>query len=163
MSNNRLGGALSPELCNLNGIQCFIGSNRFTTNCAACDYVIPSSALKAEILALKTFYTLTNGGSWVNAQNWLFRDPCKNAWFGVTCDSSLTVVGLDLTNNNVIGPLPSSIGNLFYLNQLVLSGNGVTGSIPTFILNMTSLTNLTLSNNRLINSIPAIPTGITHL
>ena len=142
---------------------CLIVSGRFTTNCAGCNYLAPLATSVAEFQALKDLYNTTNGGSWTNSQNWLVGDPCISGWFGVTCNSGYGIVSLDLSNNNVAGTLPNSIGNLTFLTKLALGGNGVTGSIPSSVSSMALLSYLLLSNNRLSGTVPALPAGLTSL
>ena len=163
LRNDLLSGAFPAGMCNRtysNG--CLIGRNRFTTNCAGCNFLAPATT-SVELQALRDFYNSTNGGSWINSTNWLIGDPCVNGWFGVTCDNNLAVVSLDLTKNNVTGSLLPSLGNLINLVKLALSGNRISGSIPSTISTMYSLTNLTLSNNQLNGSIPSVPGTISYL
>ena len=142
---------------------CFVTAGQFSTNCFGCNYLAPIATSAAELQALKDFYSSTSGGSWSNSQSWLIGDPCISSWYGVTCNSAFAIVGLDLTNNNVVGPLPNSIGNLPYLTNLALGGNGITGSIPLSVSSMSSLTYLTLSRNQLSGPVPSIPAGIIYL
>ena len=163
LRNNLLSGAFPAGMCNRtysNG--CLIGSNRFTTSCSGCNFFAPATT-SLELQALKDFFNSTNGGSWINSTNWLIGDPCINGWYGVTCDNYFAVVTLDLTNNNVIGSLSASIGNLINLTKLALSGNGITGSIPSSITSMNNLANLTLSGNQLNGTIPSVPGSISYL
>ena len=164
LSNNYLSGILPLGMCSRNFTGgCFIDGGRFTTNCAKCNYLAPLATSTAEFQALNDFYNYTNGGNWVNYQNWLIGDPCISGWFGVTCNSRFAVVSLSLNSNNLTGTLPNSIGNLLNLTKLALSGNAFAGSIPSSVASMTSLTNLTLSNNRLNGSLPTLPAGISYL
>ena len=122
-----------------------------------------TSSSGVDTQALRDLYISAYGGTWINSANWNNGDPCLNGWFGVFCDASLSVLGLDLTANNLTGSMSSTIGNLIYLNKLALSGNKITGSIPSSISSMTLLTNLTLSNNRLNSTIPVLPSSISYL
>ena len=156
---DQLSGVLPAGMCNRTySYGCFIFSGRFSSNCTACNNL----ASPGELQALKDFYNSTNGGSWINSANWLIGDPCISSWFGITCNSGFSIVGLDLSNNNVIGNL-YSIGNLSYLTKLALSGNGLTGSIPLSISGMNSLANLTMSSNQLSGTIPTLPGAISYL
>eukprot|EP01084_Bolivina_argentea_P314269 544332_1 len=68
-------------------------------------------------LAYATKYT-----NWNNSNGWLNGSSICN-WFGVSCDSSHQhVVVLNLSNNNLIGSIPSSLSNLTYLNVIDFSG-----------------------------------------
>tara|TARA_Y100000588_G_scaffold322509_1_gene354512 strand:+ start:347 stop:967 length:621 start_codon:yes stop_codon:yes gene_type:complete len=79
------------------------------------------------------------------------------------CYNIETTTILDLSYSNLIGDLPSSIGNLENLTWLVLYGNQLTGSIPTEIGNLTSLFKLNLGNNQLTGSIPIEIGNLTSL
>ena len=158
-----MSGLLPAGMCNRtysNG--CSISSGRFTANCAGCNYLAPPATSGAELQALKDFYASTSGGNWVNSANWLVGDPCISGWFGVTCNIGFSIVGLDLSNNNLVGTM-SPIGNLIYLTKLALSGNGLTGSIPSSISGMTFLANMTMTNNHLSGTVPTLPNAIIYL
>ena len=63
--------------------------------------------------ALMDLYAGTAGWDWIYSNSWgnFSGTPC--AWYGVTCNSSGTVVvSIDLSGNNLVGLLPDSIGAL---------------------------------------------------
>ncbi|XP_073007019.1 probably inactive leucine-rich repeat receptor-like protein kinase At5g48380 [Typha latifolia] len=67
--------------------------------------------------------------------------------------SSLT--GLDLSNNNFSGPIPSDISKRIpFVTTLDLSSNGFSGEIPINLSNCTYLNILNLQHNRLTGLIP---------
>ncbi len=103
-------------------------------------------------LALVDLYNSTNGANWNNHQNWL-NGPVST-WFGVVVTGS-RVTYLNLAFNNMIGPLPASIGNLTELTNLFLIDDGLTGNIPSSIGNLTKLTMLEFPINQLSGSIPS--------
>lgn len=102
-------------------------------------------------LALLDFYSSTNGPAWKTNTNW--GSGPVTTWYGVltTGDRVTTVV---LTNNNLTGILPASLGNLTALTKLNLQYNSIASSIPFSVGNLTSLTYLNLANNILNNNIP---------
>ncbi|XP_039136153.1 probable LRR receptor-like serine/threonine-protein kinase At4g36180 [Dioscorea cayenensis subsp. rotundata] len=61
---------------------------------------------------------------------------------------------IDLSTNNLSGPIPKEIVNLAGLQDLDLSYNNLSGEIPSDIGRMRSLESLDLSRNELIGSIP---------
>ncbi|BAT84188.1 hypothetical protein VIGAN_04148300 [Vigna angularis var. angularis] len=68
-------------------------------------------------------------------------------------DSSL--IHLDLSYNNLVGKLPSVVGNLSYLKTLSLSNNDLEGSIPTRLVELENLSYLDISDNNLTGSVPS--------
>ena len=111
--------------------------------------------------ALIALYNSLDGDNWQNNSNWLDVSGTEGSWYGVTLDSTETmVIELHLTNNNLVGIIPPEIGDLIYLNILDLSGevpnntNIITGSIPPEIGNLTNLTRISLAYTELTGSIP---------
>ncbi|XP_065039687.1 leucine-rich repeat receptor-like serine/threonine-protein kinase BAM1 [Musa acuminata AAA Group] len=68
-----------------------------------------------------------------------------------------------LGSNQLAGPIPGSIGQLRRMVKLDLSSNGLSGSIPPEIGSCTQLTYLDLSQNNLSGSIPAEIAGVSIL
>ncbi|PPD67331.1 hypothetical protein GOBAR_DD35793 [Gossypium barbadense] len=62
---------------------------------------------------------------------------------------------INLRNNKFYGNLPRWIGNVSFLERLVLSQNGFEGSIPMEFCNLNSLEFLDFSENNLFGSIPS--------
>ncbi|KZV14573.1 inactive leucine-rich repeat receptor-like protein kinase-like [Dorcoceras hygrometricum] len=72
---------------------------------------------------------------------------------GIAKCSSLT--GLDLSNNNIYGEIPSNISNLItYVTTLDLSSNQLSGEIPQDLANCQFLNSIKLDNNQLSGAIP---------
>lgn len=95
-------------------------------------------------------------------------------WFGITLDagadnvskiclgdetdgtSSTQSCGYNGNGNNLIGTIPTSIGDFPELTQLILSKNtGITGSIPTEVGSLDKVIYLYLNNTGLSGAIPA--------
>jgi Leucine rich repeat/Bacterial Ig-like domain (group 2) len=130
------------------------------TNASAIVTVIPNGAntLEDDRSALIALYTTAGGANWTNTTNnnnkWIFPGTCGDnpcGWYGVTCSGG-RVTGVNLPNNNLIGTIPASIGNLTDLTVLNLSSNQLTGNIPTRIVDLGGLTSLNLSSNQLTGS-----------
>ncbi len=116
---------------------------------------------EAECDVLVTLYNNTIGGSWILNTDWLTTDtPCS--WKGILCNGG-HVTRLDLRNNNLVGPLPTALGDLTNLTDLILYMNGLTGSIPSSIGSLTSLVTLSLYNNNLTGSLPGEIGSLTSL
>src|SRR4051812_2556412 len=79
-------------------------------------------------LALVDLYNTTNGNQWSNKSGWL-QGPVSS-WVGVQLQDK-RVIKIDLNNNNLTGSLPSSIGNLKYLQVLFLYQNHISSIIPS--------------------------------
>jgi hypothetical protein len=108
-------------------------------------------------LALAEFFDSTNGYYWTNFTNWK-TSPLED-WFGVFLQNN-RVSTLQLPNNNLVGKMPESIGDIDSLGYLYLNQNQLTGPIPSSIGNLTNLISLRLCFNQLTGS---IPTGIGNL
>jgi len=137
----------------------------------------------SEKQALQDLYTSTNGDSW--NISWDLNQPV-NDWQGVTIKDD-KVISISLLFNNMEGKLPSSLGQLKYLEVLELSfnkldgsipselgklnklkvlafnGNNLTGEIPSSIGSLSSLNQLHLSSNQLSGKIPQSVTNLEYL
>ncbi|PWA67873.1 Leucine-rich repeat-containing protein [Artemisia annua] len=61
---------------------------------------------------------------------------------------------LDLSDNNISGEIPTSLGNLKALKQLNISHNRISGHIPLSLGNLESIESLDVSHNEISGSIP---------
>ena len=82
--------------------------------------------------------------------------PCNNDEIVLWnyCFSIENTVELILPSHEIIGDIPSNIGELTNLTTIILSNNQLTGSIPSEIGNLVDLHTLDLSGNQLTGSIP---------
>ena len=103
--------------------------------------------------ALEALYNATGGANWTNNANWVSSLPLSD-WHGVGVDGNGCVTGLDLTDNQLTGTIPSELSNLASLERLWLSENQLTGAIPAELSNLASLEWLSLSFNQLTGTIP---------
>ncbi|XP_057797537.1 receptor-like protein kinase HSL1 [Salvia miltiorrhiza] len=112
--------------------------------------------------------------------NWNPDDETPCNWNGVVCDSSASVVSLDLSSSSLSGPFPSVLCRLqrlssisFYdnfinstlpdddlaaclaLQHLDLAQNYLTGALPRRVAELPSLTYLDLTGNNFSGDIPA--------
>ena len=85
--------------------------------------------------ALVALYHATGGANWTWNTNWLSEQPIGE-WHGVSTDSNGRVTRLDLSYNQLSGPIPSELGHLSGLETLYLSDNQLTGSIPLELGNL---------------------------
>ena len=68
-----------------------------------------------------------------------------------------------MSRNELIGSIPSELGQLTQLEYLELDANWLNGSIPAELGNLTNLLHLDLSYNELSGSIPSELGGLTEL
>ncbi|BAU01145.1 hypothetical protein LR48_Vigan10g263500 [Vigna angularis] len=64
------------------------------------------------------------------------------------------LVALDLSGNQLSGPIPPTLVNCSYLNELMLSDNQLSGSIPFELGSLSRLKKFSVANNRLSGTIP---------
>lgn len=100
--------------------------------------------------ALIDLYHATDGDNWT--ESWDLTTPVET-WKGVTIIDD-NVVALKLTNNNLNGELPASIGNLTHLKVLNLHNNAIKGNVPTSIGKLNKLIRLNISLNTFQGNIP---------
>ncbi len=133
------------------------------TLCPACVCTIQTDIPKLECDALYALYFATHGMSWANSANWLNTAPCT--WAGVTCGGAPPshVVSLDVSDNQLVGPIPPKLGNLTNLTSLSLGDNSLLGSIPPELGNLVDLTSLFLGVSQLTGSIPVELKNLTLL
>ena len=137
--------------------------------------------------ALVALYSSLNGQFWTNSTNWLDTTKPISTWFGITeTNGRVTDINLGFNNNvsgsipteltdltelqtfwiqgsYVSGEIPSNIGDLANLRQLVLYNTGnISGNIPTSIQNCTNLEWLYLTGNQFENTVPDL-TGLSNL
>jgi Leucine-rich repeat (LRR) protein len=77
-------------------------------------------------------------------------------WEGVLCrvKNPHRVTSLDLSGKGLVGNISPSIGNLTFLNYLLLPNNGFMGQIPPSIGQLHRIRRIYLSNNTLQGEIP---------
>jgi uncharacterized delta-60 repeat protein/gliding motility-associated-like protein len=113
----------------------------------------PISCLPAnQRAALVALYNSTNGINWTDNSNWLNAD--ESTWYGVDINAC-NVININLAGNNLVGSIPTQIGNLSSLSFLELHSNKLSGSIPTELGNISTMAFLRLQNNLLTGTIPA--------
>jgi Leucine-rich repeat (LRR) protein/sugar lactone lactonase YvrE len=98
------------------------------------------------------------------APNWVCATAAmgKCLWTGVQCVSG-ALDSIDLNTLGISGSLPSSIGQLSKLKELILHHNKLAGRIPTTLGSMSKLSKLHLNNNLLTQSIPSSLNTLSNL
>ncbi len=151
--------------------------------------VVMAQVPATERTALVNLYNNTNGSNWNDSTNWLGSAGTECTWSGVTCDdTNSNVIGISLSNNNLVGTLPDlsgltalqsfavnsdfpnanqlggpipALSALTGLQDFEVNGNQLTGSIPS-LGGLTSLTLFSANDNQLTGSIPDL-SGLTAL
>jgi Leucine-rich repeat (LRR) protein len=110
----------------------------------------------------------------VDAAGGLVHNPCSHggsSWQGVTCSGTpaecssqvCQVAKLDLTYYNLLGTLPSDIGNLSSLIEFSLYTNALSGTIPSELGQLQALTFLDVDDNFLSGTVPVEMGQLTAL
>ncbi|KAK8504672.1 hypothetical protein V6N12_046921 [Hibiscus sabdariffa] len=89
--------------------------------------------------------------------SWMVIDFSNNQFLGEipkTLGELRSLIVLNLSHNNLSGPIPSSLGDLSELESLDLSSNKLHGRIPMELNNLGFLEVLNLSQNNLVGPIP---------
>lgn len=122
------------------------------------DVKVTSTIPPLEQQALKDLYDSTDGPNWIVRDGWDFTDPNANpcSFRGVSCQGSNHVYSIHLSNNRLSGTIPSTIGQLTFLQELYLGRNQLIGTIPATIDQLSDLRILELDNNRLSGQVPVI-------
>ena len=111
---------------------------------------------------LTTLYATTGGGLWDRQDYWLTDDPL-GSWWGVHVDGDGKVVGLELNNNGLNGEIPPILGQFERLRELRMWGNNLVGEIPSELGNLSSLQYLNLEHNALSGALPPELGELTNL
>ena len=110
--------------------------------------------MESDFAALVALYSATDGASWTYSDNWVSTQPLGE-WHGVITDSNGRVSEVRLGGNQLMGEIPSELGNLGELTGLFLDQNQLTGAIPSELGNLSNLQNLYLYQNELTGAIPS--------
>ncbi len=93
---------------------------------------------------LMQLYYATAGDSWYRKSNW-GSDAPLGEWEGVTYSQSLgSVTGLNFSDNNLVGTIPQSLGNLEKLTSLYLDNNKLSGEVPSSLFELPHIDRLVL-------------------
>ncbi len=111
-----------------------------------------SEVSTADCEALVSLYTAADGDNWLDNTGWMTGNPCD--WVGVRCANE-RVSHLYLSDNNLVGALPSELSDLTALTWLQLHSNQLTGAIPATLGNLDQVVWLRLENNQLTGNIPS--------
>ena len=182
MSSNQLTGTIPLELGNLTNLTYLSLDGNQLTGCVPASLQEAYSGSDYPICGtvLQTPFNLPAVQSHCRAQIGQHYDDCVNAQLVLDtlagdcedCHQTLgyryspttgRVVAIDLGSKNLVGSIPTEIGELTALERVSLSSNELTGSIPSQIGNLTNLKSLWLYSNQLTGSIPPEIGNLTAL
>ncbi|WP_086031728.1 immunoglobulin domain-containing protein, partial [Tenacibaculum holothuriorum] len=109
--------------------------------------------------ALKALYDSANGDNWTH--KWDLNSPISN-WHGVRLENN-RVVELWLSDNNIVGTIPTEISELSEIKILDISLNELSGIIPDELFNLTNLTHLVIGANKLSGEISPNISALSNL
>jgi len=123
-------------------------------NCERCDdsndsetqafYGSTTCGTLPDKVALEAIYTSLGGPDWLNNEFWMENDLYCD-WYGVICDDDHErVIGLDFSENGLVGVLPAELFDLTELTQINLKKNKIQLSLSG-IERLTELETLNLS------------------
>lgn len=108
---------------------------------------------------LELFYDALDGDNWVNNTNWKSDKPLSE-WYGITTDANERVVGINLYENGLKGPIISDFSQLSELTYFSINNqehypgqyvrrsyNRITGTFPHTFFDLTNLKVIELSYN----------------
>ena len=115
---------------------------------------------------LLDFFNSANGATWTNNGGWGTIGPsncdvCQ--WYGVTCDLDNNIVELLLSQNNMTGTVPASLGTITTLKKVNFFSNNLSGTMPDIWGSMQDLKFLDLSSNAFTGIIPQTIYGANEL
>ncbi|MBQ8485403.1 MAG: hypothetical protein IJ534_04600 [Bacteroidaceae bacterium] len=119
-------------------------------------------ATATERKALMDLYNATGGNKWTHHDNWGSNKPLKE-WYGIEVDDNGHVYWIDLSDNNLRGSLPESIGVLTELTHLRLLNNKLTGTLPESIGNLTKLQQFYIYDNKFTGELPESLGKLTNI
>lgn len=124
--------------------------NTYAQTFTSCAEIVGTHEDECETLV--ALYQSTDGDHWTNHAGWLVdNNPCT--WYGITCDDR-EVRRIVLPANNLQGPLPGTLGNLYFLNALILPDNHLRDQLPAVLGQLTHLDEIQLSGNQFSGAIP---------
>ncbi|KAL2921290.1 Receptor-like protein EIX2 [Bienertia sinuspersici] len=99
----------------------------------------------------------------INLSNNFFNDTSVFQWLFRLSGTNSSLVVLELSNNQIPGPIPPNFGEMLSLSYLDLSSNLLDGTIPSAFWNMHNISYLSLGMNQLEGPIPHTISNLNHL
>jgi len=156
LSCNGLSGEL-PDLSSLAALEVLdVASNGFTGRFPA--WVSNLSGLTTLSVGMNSYDPGETPSSIGNLKNLTYLYLAGSSLTGAMPDSIFGLTALetlDMSTNNLAGPIPAAIGNLRNLWQIELYKNNLTGELPPELGKLTKLREIDVSRNQLRGGIPA--------
>jgi len=131
------------------------GRRLYHTNVCNSGYQYISDEKASHRAALVALYNAAGGDGWTSKSNWLSDSLAYCHWDGVHCDWNNDIYELDFSQNSLVGTIPTEIGGLTQLKELVFYFNpGLVGTIPPEIGGLQNLQSLNIEGTSIIGGIP---------
>ncbi len=127
---------------------------------------VAAQSLETDWRALIALYEATGGSNWERNTNWSTSQsviPSADSldeWHGVTVENG-RVTSLGLAANNLLGSIPSEIGNVSELRSLNLKYNRLSGELPRELGSLSNLREVWLHTNAALAG--ALPQTLSNL
>ncbi|KAK4749997.1 hypothetical protein SAY87_027446 [Trapa incisa] len=160
LSSNKLTGPIPPDICSQNQLEVLILLKNFLFGPIPKGLGACSSLVRVRMGQNYLNGSIPSGFIYLPRLN--LMELQSNYLSGTLSENSNTdskskpvhLGQLNLSNNRLSGPLPSSLSNYSSLQILLLSGNQFSGPIPPSIGELHQMLKLDLSQNRLSGDIP---------
>ncbi|KAG2286499.1 hypothetical protein Bca52824_046103 [Brassica carinata] len=174
LKGNNLTGSIPRQLCDLSNIRLLdLSDNKLSGFIPPCLYNLSFGMGGGEVLKLEfyksTFVVEELESFYIIYQTIEIQFAAKQSYDTYAGVSMFTegilgyMYGMDLSNNQLRGIIPTELGNLSKLRALNLSHNLLSGSIPSSFSNLKDIESLDLSYNVLHGSIPYQLANLTSL
>ena len=154
LKNNKFSKGIPSSICQLTSLQILdLSSNQLSGPLPNCLYSLTMMVNNTNFPQPTNSSILESDSAWLM---WERNEQSFNVLRGL-------VKGIDISDNNLQGPIPDQISTLAGLVFLNLSQNNLTGAIPSGIGQLTSLQCLDLSRNHLSGKITTSLASISFL
>ncbi|CAL2267949.1 unnamed protein product [Prunus armeniaca] len=165
LNNNKFSGRIPSSLGNLTSlINLYMGNNMFQGS------IPPSLGNCRSLLELNLSYNNITGtipGELVEVSSLsISLDISQNSLIGSlpsNVGDLVNLVQLNVSNNKLSGEIPTTLGSCIMLLRLHLEGNEFEGTIPQSLTNLRSLEEIDISRNNLSGQIPKFLENFTFL
>ncbi|XP_060670885.1 receptor-like protein EIX2 [Ziziphus jujuba] len=149
LGGNELNGTLLESLGQLSGLRKFNVSSNQLTGLFSCNEFLPFGSFISDLAQVTKAGNIVPGLEVFDLSNNNLRGSIPSS-IGNCSDLS----ALDISNNHLSGTIRTFLGQLRGLKTLHLNDNRLYGQLPSSFQNLSSLATLNLGNNRLNGRIP---------